>query len=266
MTQPAAPAGWYADPSGRFEYRYWDGSKWSEHVSRAGSQSVDPPNAPPPPDEAVTPQEAPPAPAATAPAWGSAATVPASPPGWSQAPQPSGETEPFSIVSLVAGLAGLVAVGIGSVVAIVFGHIARSRIKRSGKHGKGFALTGLILGYLEIVGAIVGIVVLVVVVVGAFNDARDTARVLGRQIYVEAGRQSSSPRDASVVHRAIRDLGLRGDRVLVGSTSEHASEATTADLASEGWHLEVHRGTLGQACLRIPASVTDVTEISTGSC
>ena len=37
------PAGWYADPSGRFELRYWDGSAWTEHVSRAGQQYTDPP-------------------------------------------------------------------------------------------------------------------------------------------------------------------------------------------------------------------------------
>lgn len=39
----AAPAGWYADPSSRFELRYWDGSTWTEHVSRGGQQFTDPP-------------------------------------------------------------------------------------------------------------------------------------------------------------------------------------------------------------------------------
>jgi Protein of unknown function (DUF2510) len=37
------PAGWYPDPSGRFEMRYWDGSAWTEHVSRQGQQFPDPP-------------------------------------------------------------------------------------------------------------------------------------------------------------------------------------------------------------------------------
>ena len=41
---PAVPAGWYADPAGRFELRYWDGSTWTEHVSRAGQQFTDPPS------------------------------------------------------------------------------------------------------------------------------------------------------------------------------------------------------------------------------
>lgn len=40
---PAVPSGWYADPSGRFEIRYWDGENWTEHVSRGGQQSTDPP-------------------------------------------------------------------------------------------------------------------------------------------------------------------------------------------------------------------------------
>ncbi len=42
-TAGAAPAGWYADPSSRYELRYWDGSQWTEHVSRAGQQFTDPP-------------------------------------------------------------------------------------------------------------------------------------------------------------------------------------------------------------------------------
>ena len=40
---PSVPAGWYADPAGRFELRYWDGTAWTEHVSRGGQQYTDPP-------------------------------------------------------------------------------------------------------------------------------------------------------------------------------------------------------------------------------
>lgn len=38
----ANPAGWYGDPHGRFEQRYFDGTQWTEHVARNGVQSVDP--------------------------------------------------------------------------------------------------------------------------------------------------------------------------------------------------------------------------------
>jgi hypothetical protein len=37
------PAGWYADPAGRYELRYWDGLAWTEHVARGGQQYTDPP-------------------------------------------------------------------------------------------------------------------------------------------------------------------------------------------------------------------------------
>jgi hypothetical protein len=40
---PTTPAGWYPDPSGRFEMRYWDGGAWTEHVARGGQQFTDPP-------------------------------------------------------------------------------------------------------------------------------------------------------------------------------------------------------------------------------
>ena len=43
QTVPSVPAGWYADPAGRFELRYWDGGQWTEHVARGGAQYTDPP-------------------------------------------------------------------------------------------------------------------------------------------------------------------------------------------------------------------------------
>lgn len=36
------PAGWRNDPYGRFEQRYWDGERWTEHVVTGGVQQVDP--------------------------------------------------------------------------------------------------------------------------------------------------------------------------------------------------------------------------------
>jgi uncharacterized protein YxjI len=39
----SSPPAWHADPFGRFESRYWDGERWTEHVSRAGQALVDPP-------------------------------------------------------------------------------------------------------------------------------------------------------------------------------------------------------------------------------
>jgi putative membrane protein len=40
----SAPAGWYADPSGRHEWRFWSEGRWTEHVSNSGTTGKDPPN------------------------------------------------------------------------------------------------------------------------------------------------------------------------------------------------------------------------------
>lgn len=37
-----ADMGWYQDPSGRHEQRYFDGTRWTEHVADRGVTSVDP--------------------------------------------------------------------------------------------------------------------------------------------------------------------------------------------------------------------------------
>jgi hypothetical protein len=34
--QGSVPPGWYPDPMKRHESRYWDGARWTEHVSNAG--------------------------------------------------------------------------------------------------------------------------------------------------------------------------------------------------------------------------------------
>ena len=36
-----SPAGWYRDPHGRHEHRYWDGDAWTSHVANGGRASVE---------------------------------------------------------------------------------------------------------------------------------------------------------------------------------------------------------------------------------
>ena len=70
------------------------------------------------------------------------------------------QTSAMAIVSLVAGLLGwsLLPV-IGSVVAIVSGHLARAEIRRRPEalEGDGLAIAGLVLGYLMVAMAIIGL-------------------------------------------------------------------------------------------------------------
>ncbi|HZC69939.1 MAG TPA: DUF2510 domain-containing protein [Jatrophihabitans sp.] len=48
MTQQQTPVGWYPDPTGRHESRYFNG-QWTQQVSTQGVNSIDPLTASPPP-------------------------------------------------------------------------------------------------------------------------------------------------------------------------------------------------------------------------
>ena len=39
---PLLDQGWYADPTGRYEARFWDGQKWTGHISPYGATGKDP--------------------------------------------------------------------------------------------------------------------------------------------------------------------------------------------------------------------------------
>jgi uncharacterized protein YxjI len=54
---PSQPADWYPDPSGRHEHRYWDGTRWTEHVASHGRQSVDHDTSSKPPPTVARPTE-----------------------------------------------------------------------------------------------------------------------------------------------------------------------------------------------------------------
>ena len=64
-------------------------------------------------------------------------------------------TNGMATASLVCGLIGFVACGLTSVLAIIFGHIAHSQIRRTGEGGHGMAVAGLILGYLVTAGWVI---------------------------------------------------------------------------------------------------------------
>jgi len=44
--------GWFRDPTGRHDHRWWDGAEWTSHVADAGVAAIDPVGPPPPPSSA----------------------------------------------------------------------------------------------------------------------------------------------------------------------------------------------------------------------
>ena len=67
------------------------------------------------------------------------------------------QTSSLAVVSLVAGILGWTLLPfLGSVAAVVTGHMARSEIRRAPERleGDGLAIAGLVLGYLSIAMAV----------------------------------------------------------------------------------------------------------------
>jgi hypothetical protein len=79
---------------------------------------------------------------------------------------PVAKVNGFAIASLACGLAQFVFGPLATIPAIVFGHVARGQIKRTGEQGAGLALAGLILGWATVILAIVLIVIVLALSVG----------------------------------------------------------------------------------------------------
>ena len=72
---------------------------------------------------------------------------------------PVAKTNGLAVASLACGLAQFMFGPVLAIPAIVFGHMARHQIKRTGEQGAGLALAGLILGWAAVILGIALIVV-----------------------------------------------------------------------------------------------------------
>jgi hypothetical protein len=206
-----APAGWYTDPSGQEQQRWWDGAAWTEHVQPAAVPVAEPvgvgaavgaggpsaaasvladiaaipastaapqPGTPGshsggPGQVAHTPQTG------TVTTWPVAGGAGGGVPGGGPAPRSASRTgvEPLAVVSLVAAL--LWVVGLGALIAIVSGVV----VLRRGVSGtsKRLALAGVVLGVLGLLPAVLLVLVVggVVALSTAIAPAVATAQLEG---------------------------------------------------------------------------------------
>ena len=98
--------------------------------------------------------------------------LPVAPPTVVTPVTPVTKTNGFAIASLVCGLAQLVFGPLATIPAIVFGHVARGQIKRTGEQGAGLALAGLMLGWAEVILGIILVLGLTAVSVGTQGAMR----------------------------------------------------------------------------------------------
>ena len=67
------------------------------------------------------------------------------------APTPAARINGLAVASLACALAQFMCGPLATIPAIVFGHLARHQIKRTGEQGAGLALAGLILGWAAVI-------------------------------------------------------------------------------------------------------------------
>lgn len=166
-------AGWHPDPSGRYEFRYYNGERWTADVSVHGQRFVDPVSGP---AQTASDGHSTFGPGATPGSFGPGSYTPGSygpgsfgpgaPQGWGAGQQrPSRPPRGFAIATFVVGLGAFVTGwvpfvfvlgAVGAVTALVFGIIALSRIRSAGAGGKGFAITGTVLAVAAFGSAFVG--------------------------------------------------------------------------------------------------------------
>jgi hypothetical protein len=78
---------------------------------------------------------------------------------------------PLALVSLISGLLAFVLLPFaGGVIAVVTGHLALGQLRRRAESGFGFAVAGLVLGYVNIVLTIGLLVLLTMIGVGLVQE------------------------------------------------------------------------------------------------
>mgnify|MGYP003342251094 CR=1 FL=1 len=134
------PAGWFPDPVGRFDYRYFDGTVWTADVASAGQRYRDP----------------------------------------LAGLQASNLPRTFAIAAFVIGLVSLVAstlpiialvVPVSAVLGCIFAIVALRRHRRGTGRGKGYAIWGLCISLVAAPASIVGITVSTPAFIDAFRLA-----------------------------------------------------------------------------------------------
>lgn len=97
-------------------------------------------------------------PAPTGPGWHPGPPPPYYPP-YPPVPRP---TNGLAIAAMVLGILWLY--WVGSVLALVFGYVARSQIRQTGHGGDGMAIAGIVLGWVG-----VGMLVLFLILIGSHS-------------------------------------------------------------------------------------------------
>ena len=187
------------------------------------------------------------------------------------------KTNNLAIISLIFGIANfIICPFVGSIVAIITGHIGSGQIKRSeGREGgKGLARAGTILGYVGLGLSILGVVG-AIVAFGVFGDditrasLRSDANEFVDNAQQVAQLSGSDVRDPEVLRRAYASTSFSDgfdSMTLADGTSILTADAS--DWESSGWRVQLHGDLIQSAyiCVLIPQAIDGSPAISNHAC
>ena len=142
---------------------------------------------------------------------------------YQQQPQPIQGTNALAISSLVCGIIGWIIPILFALLAIIFGHVARSQIKRSGQGGAGLALAGLILGYIQFV--IMSIGILAAIALPAYHDYVIRSKWVEADVYLVQARDKLAKRIAADKNNAII-INIPTEEMNIPGMEKHWNEFT----------------------------------------
>ncbi|MBM7063738.1 DUF4190 domain-containing protein [Neisseria elongata] len=142
---------------------------------------------------------------------------------YQQQPQPVQGTNALAISSLVCGIIGWIIPILFALLAIIFGHVARSQIKRNGQGGAGLALAGLILGYIQFV--IMSIGILAAIALPAYHDYVIRSKWVEADVYLVQARDKLAKRIAADKDNAII-ISIPAEEMNIPGMEKHWNEFT----------------------------------------
>lgn len=142
---------------------------------------------------------------------------------YQQQPQPVQGTNALAISSLVCGIIGWIIPILFALLAIIFGHVARSQIKRSGQGGAGLALAGLILGYIQFV--IMSLGMLAAIVLPAYHDYVIRSKWVEADVYLVQARDKLAKHIAADKGNAAI-INIPAEEMNIPGMEKHWSEFT----------------------------------------
>ena len=208
--ETGAAAGWYADPTGRYEHRYYNGRTWTADVSSGGQRFVD--------------------------QMGIEPTV-----GADKDPT-AGASNGMGTAAMVLGIIAIstswmpfvVVLGvIAALLALTFGWIGLRRARRSGA-SRSFAIVGLATGASALAAATVG-VLLTMLVLNAYDDYLNPqpSDVAVTECELQGSRATMSGVLTNTGER-VADYSVLVGFVRIGTDNAHRSERVNIDDVEPG--------------------------------